>query len=88
MTWQILNFQRHNGTPGSTLLATCDICLDGKITICGARLVRRQNSNYTFLALPSRKVGTKYFPEVLLLDKQITEEITKEFMVKWRKSCP
>lgn len=84
MTFEILNFKA-SGVEG-TLLATADICLDGKITVCDAKLVRRKKDKAVFLALPSRKVGTDYRPQVLIINRKLREEIEAEFANLLKKS--
>lgn len=76
LSFKIMNFTR-NLKPG-TLLATADVCIESSVTICGARLVARKNGKDSFLSLPTRKVGDKYYPEVLVIDKQLHKEIEKE----------
>lgn len=76
LSFKIMNFTR-NLKPG-TLLATADVCIENSVTICGARLVARKNGKGSFLSLPTRKVGDKYYREVLVIDKQLHKEIEKE----------
>jgi len=76
LSFKIMNFTK-NLKPG-TLLATADVCIENSVTICGARLVVRKNGQGAFLSLPTRKVGNKYYPEVLVIDKQLRTEIEKQ----------
>lgn len=83
LSFSLMNFTK-NIKPG-TLLATADICLDNAVTICGARLVARKDRNHVFLSLPTRKVGDKYHPEVVIIDKSLRREIEKEFVAQFKK---
>lgn len=84
LSFALMNFTK-NSKPG-TLLATADICLENAVTICGARLVARKNGAGAFLSLPTRKVGDKYHPEVLIIDKQLRGEIEREFAARMKES--
>lgn len=75
MTFEILNF-RVNPGPG-TLKATADVCFENKVTVCGARLVQNKRTGCLFLSLPTRKVGTAYEPQVLIIDKRLHNAVEK-----------
>ena len=76
MTFEILNF-RVNPGPG-TLKATADVCFENKVTVCGARLVQNKKTGCLFLSLPTRKVGTAYEPQVLIIDKRLHNAVEKQ----------
>lgn len=83
LSFTLMNFSK-NTRPG-TLLATADICLDNAVTICGARLVARKDGNRAFLSLPTRKVGDKYYSEVLIIDRKLNKEIERQFVAKLKE---
>ena len=78
MTFEILNF-RVNPGPG-TLKATADVCFENKVTVCGARLVQNKRTGRLFLSLPTRKVGTAYEPQVLIIDKHLHNAVEKRMI--------
>ena len=78
MTFEILNFKVHSG-PG-TLKATADVCFENKVTVCGARLVQNKRTGCLFLSLPTRKVGTAYEPQVLIIDKHLHNAVEKRMI--------
>lgn len=78
MTFEILNF-RVNPGPG-TLKATADVCFENKVTVCGARLVQNKKTGCLFLSLPTRKVGTAYEPQVLIIDKRLHNAVEKQMI--------
>ena len=78
MTFEILNF-RINPEPG-TLKATADVCFESKVTVCGARLVQNKKTDRLFLSLPTRKVGTAYEPQVLIIDKRLHNAVEKQMI--------
>lgn len=78
MTFEILNF-RINPEPG-TLKATADVCFESKVTVCGARLVQNKKTDRLFLSLPTRKVGTAYEPQVLIIDKRLHNAVEKRMI--------
>ena len=78
MTFEILNF-RVNPGPG-TLKATADVCFESKVTVCGARLVQNKKTDRLFLSLPTRKVGTAYEPQVLIIDKRLHSAVEKRMI--------
>lgn len=78
MTFEILNF-RVNPRPG-TLKATADVCFESKVTVCGARLVQNKKTGRLFLSLPTRKVGTAYEPQVLIIDKRLHNAVEKRMI--------
>ena len=78
MTFEILNFQVNPG-PG-TLKATADVCFENKVTVCGARLVQNKRTGRLFLSLPTRKVGTAYEPQVLIIDKHLHNAVEKRMI--------
>lgn len=80
MTYEILNFV-FNQKPG-TMLAYADISLGRCVTICSAKLV--SNKGKMFLALPTRKVGDKYYPEVLIIDNALRKQITQSMIEKYK----
>lgn len=84
MKFELLNFKKNTGT--GTLLATADLCFDGAVTICGVRLVTRKDGKRTFLSLPTRKVGSRYYPEALIGDNLLRTQIEKAFKEKYRMS--
>lgn len=80
MRYEILNFHRHSGA--GTLLATADICFEGSVTICDAKLVERKSDRHIFLALPTRKIGETYRADALIIDKVLRAEIEKSFLAQ------
>lgn len=84
MTFEILNF-RVNPGPG-TLKATADVCFENKVTVCGARLVQNKKTGCLFLSLPTRKVGTAYEPQVLIIDKRLHNAVEKQMIDRFHSS--
>lgn len=84
MTFEILNFQVNPG-PG-TLKATADVCFENKVTVCGARLVQNKKTGCLFLSLPTRKVGTAYEPQVLIIDKRLHNAVEKQMIDRFHGS--
>ena len=84
MTFEILNF-RVNPGPG-TLMATADVCFENKVTVCGARLVQNKKTGCLFLSLPTRKVGTAYEPQVLIIDKRLHNAVEKQMIDRFHGS--
>lgn len=84
MTFEILNF-RINPEPG-TLKATADVCFENKVTVCGARLVQSKKTGCLFLSLPTRKVGTAYEPQVLIIDKRLHNAVEKQMIDRFHGS--
>ncbi len=84
MTFEILNF-RVNPGPG-TLKATADVCFENKVTVCGARLVQNKKTGCLFLSLPTRKVGTAYEPQVLIIDKRLHNAVEKQMIDRFHGS--
>jgi len=84
MTFEILNF-RVNPGPG-TLKATADVCFENKVTVCGARLVQNKKNGCLFLSLPTRKVGTAYEPQVLIIDKRLHNAVEKQMIDRFHGS--
>lgn len=84
MTFEILNF-RVNPGPG-TLKATADVCFESKVTVCGARLVQNKKTGCLFLSLPTRKVGTAYEPQVLIIDKRLNNAVEKQMIDRFHGS--
>ena len=84
MTFEILNF-RVNPGPG-TLKASADVCFSNKVTICGARLVQNKKTDRLFLSLPTRKVGTAYEPQVLIIDKRLHNAVEKQMIDRFHGS--
>lgn len=84
MTFEILNF-RVNPGPG-TLKATADVCFENKVTVCGARLVQNKRTGCLFLSLPTRKVGTAYEPQVLIIDKHLHNAVEKQMIDRFHGS--
>ena len=84
MTFEILNF-RVNPGPG-TLKATADVCFENKVTVCGARLVQNKRTGCLFLSLPTRKVGTAYEPQVLIIDKRLHNAVEKQMIDRFHGS--
>ena len=84
MTIEILNF-RVNPGPG-TLKATADVCFENKVTVCGARLVQNKKTGCLFLSLPTRKVGTAYEPQVLIIDKRLHNAVEKQMIDRFHGS--
>lgn len=84
MTFEILNF-RVNPEPG-TLKATADVCFESKVTVCGARLVQNKKTGCLFLSLPTRKVGTAYEPQVLIIDKRLNNAVEKQMIDRFHGS--
>lgn len=84
MTFEILNF-RVNPGPG-TLKATADVCFENKVTVCGARLVQNKKTGCLFLSLPTRKVGTAYKPQVLIIDKRLHNAVEKQMIDRFHGS--
>ena len=85
MTFEILNF-RVNPGPGK-LTATADVCFENKVTVCGARLVQNKKTGCLFLSLPTRKVGTAYEPQVLIIDKRLHNAVEKQMIDRFHGSC-
>ena len=84
MTFEILNF-RVNPGPG-TLKASADVCFSNKVTICGARLVQNKKTGCLFLSLPTRKVGTAYEPQMLIIDKHLHNAVEKQMIDRFHGS--
>lgn len=84
MTFEILNF-RINPGPG-TLKATADVCFENKVTVCGARLVQNKKTGCLFPSLPTRKVGTAYEPQVLIIDKRLHNAVEKQMIDRFHGS--
>ena len=84
MTFEILNFRINPGP--WTLKATADVCFENKVTVCGARLVQNKKTGCLFLSLPTRKVGTAYEPQVLIIDKRLHNAVEKQMIDRFHGS--
>lgn len=79
LQFEILNFTLLNS---STLKATADLLFENQITVCGVKVISK-NDKTLFVAMPTKKAGNKYKPDILIVDRQLKANIQRQMLQRY-----
>lgn len=83
LQFEILNFTL---VDSPTLKATADLLFENQVTVCGVKVISK-NDKTLFAAMPTRKVGDKYKPHILVVDRQLKAEIQRQTLQRYTEEC-
>lgn len=74
--FEILNFTLLDNP---TLKATADLLFENQVTVCGVKVISKSDKTL-FVAMPTKKAGDKYKPDVLIVDRRLKSMIQRQMI--------